>query len=155
MSTVDGPRNLRAAQEIADNVRRLLDEMEAADSASYDVVMGLSAQVANSIALGQLYNGIALTVATAANIRRNGAVAGLADGWAEVLTPRTEPATEEPDSLDYAMFTVWLEGNWKWVTKKMTTEAREAAVAAVLRYDAVSGDPSEDRLPRSSLAWWD
>ncbi len=62
----------------------------------------------------------------------------------------------EPDPLDYAMHTVWLEGNWKWVTQKMTTEAREAAVAAVLRYDrALKDNDPADLLDRETLAWWD
>lgn len=76
---------------------------------------------------------------------------------AATLASRAHGETQEPDPLDYAMFTVWLEGNWRWVTKKMTTEAREAAIAAVLRYDAaMKGDePNEDLLDRSSLAWWD
>jgi hypothetical protein len=56
--------------------------------------------------------------------------------------------------LDHAMFTVWLEGNWQWITKKMTTDEREAAVAAVLRYDAATHGDDEE-LPRSSLAWWE
>lgn len=63
-----------------------------------------------------------------------------------------------PDPLDYAMWTVWLEsGKWRWVTQKMTTEAREAAVAAVLRYDRAfkANEPQEDLLTRESLAWWD
>jgi hypothetical protein len=66
----------------------------------------------------------------------------------------------EPSDLDDAIFTVWLEGkegNWNWVTKKMTTEAREAAVAAVLRYDRWIGvnEPAKHLLTRKDLAWWD
>lgn len=63
----------------------------------------------------------------------------------------------EPDPLDDAMHTVWLDsGKWRWTTQQMTTEAREAAVAAVLRYDRTlkDGDPSK-LLTRESLAWWD
>ncbi len=60
-----------------------------------------------------------------------------------------------PSDLDYAMFTVWLEsGKWRWSTEKMTTEAREAAVAAVLRYSHRNSDRDE-LLTRESLAWWD
>lgn len=58
--------------------------------------------------------------------------------------------------LDSAMFVVWLEGNWQWLTRKMTTEEREAAIAAVLRHSVVMhrGD-DEEPLARSSLAWWE
>ncbi len=70
---------------------------------------------------------------------------------------RVRPApTGEPDPLDEAMHTVWLEsGKWRWATQKMTTEAREAAVAAVLRHDRVTKDPDEPLLTRESVAWWD
>lgn len=78
---------------------------------------------------------------------------------ADVLLEIANPAQFPPEPaspLDEAMFTVWLEGNWRWVTQKMTTEAREAAVAAVLRYDrAMKEDDPDDLLTRESLAWWD
>lgn len=76
---------------------------------------------------------------------------------AEGLARRHAAATVEPGPLDYAMWTVYLEGNWRWVTEKMTTEAREAAVAAVLRYDAhlKRDEPAENLTDRSSLAWWE
>lgn len=75
---------------------------------------------------------------------------------AEALAVRASGAAEEPNPLDHAMWTVWLEsGKWRWATQKMTTEAREAAVAAVLRHDkTMEKDPAE-WLDRSSLAWWD
>jgi hypothetical protein len=66
----------------------------------------------------------------------------------------------EPSDLDDAMWTVWLEsGKWRWTTSKMTTEVREAAVAAVLRYDrwmkAKAKEPADHLLKRERLAWWD
>jgi hypothetical protein len=60
----------------------------------------------------------------------------------------------EPDPLDGAMCSVWLHGRWRDLTMHMTTEQREAAVAAVLRYRHTV-DPVEDRIGRASLAWWD
>lgn len=58
--------------------------------------------------------------------------------------------------LDSAMFSVWLHGDWRWLTRKMTTEERAAAVGAVLRYSAVMhADDGEEPLARSSLAWWE
>jgi hypothetical protein len=65
---------------------------------------------------------------------------------------------EEPDPLDYAMWTVYIDsGKWRWTTQKMTTDAREAAVAAVLRYDRwmKAQEPDLTLLTRESLAWWD
>ncbi len=77
----------------------------------------------------------------------------------EARLPKLPPVVEHtPADLDYAMHTVWLEsGKWRWVTEKMTTEAREAAVAAVLRHDErmKEYEPEEDRLTRESLVWWD
>lgn len=61
----------------------------------------------------------------------------------------------EPDPLDHAMHTVWLDsGKWRWTTQKMTTQEREAAVAAVLRYSNEHLEP-DHQMDRSSLAWWD
>jgi hypothetical protein len=34
------------------------------------------------------------------------------------------------------MHSVWLHGNWRFLTMKMTTEEREAAAAAVQRHTA-------------------
>jgi hypothetical protein len=55
-----------------------------------------------------------------------------------------------------AWFTVWLEGKWRWVTSKMTTEQREYAadcVAAYSRYLAtVDGDL--EREEPEGLRWW-
>lgn len=72
------------------------------------------------------------------------------------MTVRLGPVGE-PDPLDEAMHTVWLDsGKWRWTTQQMTTEAREAAVAAVLRYDrTLKDDDPNDLLTRESLAWWD
>lgn len=67
-------------------------------------------------------------------------------------------ALREPDSLDEAMHTVYLDsGKWRWTTSKMTFEAREAAVNAVLRYDRRMKitEPDEDLLSRDDLAWWE
>jgi hypothetical protein len=55
-----------------------------------------------------------------------------------------------------AWFTVWLEGNWSWVTKKMTTPQREYAadcVAAYHRYLATE-DGELERGEPEGLRWW-
>jgi hypothetical protein len=51
---------------------------------------------------------------------------------------------------------VWLEGNWRWVTSRMTTAQREYAADRVAAYSAflasVDGEP--DRAEPEGLRWW-
>lgn len=68
------------------------------------------------------------------------------------------PPTDHPEyGLDSAMHSVWLHGDWRWLTQKMTSEEREAAAAAVERYhavlDATDPDPMGPLDP-SGLRWW-
>jgi hypothetical protein len=78
-----------------------------------------------------------------------------------VLRVATRPGPDLGDPLDHAMWVVWMEsatGKWRWVTGRMTTEAREAAVAAVLRYDRrlkERHDPEMKPMARERVAWWD
>lgn len=61
----------------------------------------------------------------------------------------------EPTDLDAAMHSVWLHGNWRFLTRKMTTEEREAAADAVQRYHSYIGDEEGDpALPITGLRWW-
>lgn len=73
-----------------------------------------------------------------------------------LLAGQQPTVPDEPDPLDHAMWEVYLEGQWRWVTSRMDTETREAAVAAVIRYDRwlqrTQGDPPS---PRSYFAWWE
>lgn len=55
--------------------------------------------------------------------------------------------------LDAVMHSVWLHGNWRYLTKQMTTEEKEAAWAAVLRHDALTQDEDIERLDPNSPAW--
>lgn len=68
------------------------------------------------------------------------------------------PVPGEPDPVDDAWFSVWLHGNWRFLTSKMTTEQREAAAAAVLRADAIKTAADEDDPdppgPPTGLRWW-
>jgi hypothetical protein len=77
--------------------------------------------------------------------------------WRPVIVVRVSSHPDRVDPLDEAMWTVRLEGNWRWVTQKMTTPAREAAVEAVLRYDRwfKADDSDEHLLTRESLVWWE
>lgn len=58
---------------------------------------------------------------------------------------------DERTALDHAMFSVWLHGKWRWLTTQMTTEAREAAWAAVKRHRQRSG---MDEPLSEDWAWW-
>jgi hypothetical protein len=65
---------------------------------------------------------------------------------AALLAERTQFA-----ALDSAMHSVWLHGNWWWLTRNMTTPEKEAAADAVDRYTATR--PPWDRgLPVDR--WW-
>lgn len=64
--------------------------------------------------------------------------------------------TDEPTPVEGAMHSVWLHGNWRWLTSKMTTPEREAAADAVQRYnDWLKRDIDEpnDDLGKG-LRWW-
>lgn len=54
-----------------------------------------------------------------------------------------------------ALHSVWLHGDWRWLTRNMTTEQREAAADAVERHSATLdhyGQPGDD-MPLD-LRWW-
>jgi hypothetical protein len=57
---------------------------------------------------------------------------------------------------DDAWGTVWLEGNWRYLTSKMTTPAREHAADAVARWSAALAktDGEPDRGEPGGLRWW-
>lgn len=56
-------------------------------------------------------------------------------------------------ALDGALHSVWLHGDWRWLTRNMTTEEREAAADAVARYSRRI-DPDADPLTDADLRWW-
>jgi hypothetical protein len=57
---------------------------------------------------------------------------------------------------DAAWGSVWLHGDWRWLTKCMTTPEREYAADCVARWNArlaeEDGDP--DRAEPDGLRWW-
>lgn len=62
----------------------------------------------------------------------------------------------KPTPGDAAWHSVWLHGNWRWLTKNMTTGEREHAADAVARYgqhlNSIDGaDHSEEP---DGLRWW-
>jgi hypothetical protein len=52
---------------------------------------------------------------------------------------------------DAAWHSVWLHGNWRYLTKQMTTPEREHAADAVARYSAHL-EPDEPEI--DGLRWW-
>lgn len=72
------------------------------------------------------------------------------------------PDSNAPDAgqaerahLDSAMHSVWLHGKWRWLTRNMTSEEREAAVRAIERHWAVTDLAIGDPVEHSNLRWWE
>ncbi|MCU1613693.1 MAG: hypothetical protein JWO98_1233 [Frankiales bacterium] len=57
---------------------------------------------------------------------------------------------------DAAWGSVWLHGNWRYLTKQMTTPEREHAADAVARWSAAlnADDQDLDDGEREGLRWW-
>jgi len=73
-----------------------------------------------------------------------------------VAAGAVEERPEDPDPLDYAMFEVWINGNWRFLTSKMSQVAKEAALAAVLRHgEWLHQADGEQPVTRESVAWWE
>ncbi|MFF8840525.1 hypothetical protein [Streptomyces sp. NPDC015130] len=76
------------------------------------------------------------------------------------LHARAQDRTARADAGDTvengAWHTVWLEGRWAWVTKKMTTEQREFAADRVAAYSAflAAVDGEVERAEPEGLRWW-
>ncbi len=78
------------------------------------------------------------------------------------LTALHGPAAPRQQSLaevaaDGAWHSVWLHGNWRWLTQNMTTEERDHAAASVERvWAAMREQDGEDIGPetRADLWWW-
>jgi hypothetical protein len=60
-------------------------------------------------------------------------------------------AHEDSGTSDAAWHSVWLHGNWRYLTSQMTTPERERAADAVHRHDRKE-NPDEPEL--SDLRWW-
>ncbi|MEU8469631.1 hypothetical protein AB0F30_17185 [Streptomyces sp. NPDC029006] len=56
---------------------------------------------------------------------------------------------------DAAWHSVWLHGDWRWLTKNMTTAEREHAADAVARYSAhLNADDPDLEAEVTDLRWW-
>lgn len=90
-------------------------------------------------------------------VRERGIADGLAqarDVWAQVIA-EDRGGTLEFDPLSRAMHSVWLHGDWRWLTRKITTEEREAAADAVPAYsDHLSRQDDEAPTGLADLRWW-
>ncbi|MFK0288275.1 hypothetical protein ACIQVL_48560 [Streptomyces sp. NPDC090499] len=60
----------------------------------------------------------------------------------------------QPLPGDAAWHSVWLHGNWRWLTKNMTTPEREHAADAVNRYSAHLNAEDPDLEEITDLRWW-
>lgn len=62
----------------------------------------------------------------------------------------------QPLPGDAAWGSVWLHGNWQWLTKNMTTPEREHAADAVARWSAALNAEDEDLEggELEGLRWW-
>lgn len=82
---------------------------------------------------------------------------GIADGLDQARTIHAQVIADhragavETDPLASAMHSVWLHGDWRWLTKNMTAEEREASAAAVQAY---SDRLHDDNEPLTDLRWW-
>ena len=58
--------------------------------------------------------------------------------------------------MDGAMHSIWLHGDWRWITRSMTTQQREYAADAVQRYSFWLNEDSAglDPLGTDELRWW-
>jgi hypothetical protein len=86
---------------------------------------------------------------------------GIADGLDQARTIHAQviadqrAGTLEFDPLSRAMHSVWLHGDWRWLTKNMTTEEREASADAGQAYsDHLSRQDDEAPTGLSGLRWW-
>lgn len=58
---------------------------------------------------------------------------------------------DRPLPGDAAWHSVWLHGNWSWLTKNMTTPEREHAADSIQRYSSHL-EPDEPEI--QGLRWW-
>ncbi|MGW5003290.1 hypothetical protein ACWEP8_37180 [Streptomyces hydrogenans] len=72
--------------------------------------------------------------------------------------PASRPGARHPDDTveNGAWGTVWLEGNWRWLTSRMTTAEREYAADRVAAWSRVlaAADGEQGRSKPDGLRWW-
>jgi hypothetical protein len=111
MTKMDGPAHWRTAGGILAEVAALRQKIEQAGATM--VAPALAEAIDRSVGLrlaeAQVHATLALTAATAANIRRNGAVSTSTIGWDEVLgEPTGVPTCPEHQALALRWGDVWV-----------------------------------------------
>ncbi|WP_033024035.1 hypothetical protein, partial [Streptomyces capuensis] len=126
-----------AVQSKREDVARVNEGMEAA----FRVAIGHT--------IGAFYG-----VEAAAAYGRDGILPPDDAGVAEAATPASDPHGDTPENA--AWHSVWLHGNWRYLTSQMTTPEREHAARCVERYDRVLAevDGESHRGGPEGLRWW-
>jgi hypothetical protein len=138
-----------AAAERAETEAALLEARAATLRANARAARAQSEAAAAHLAVAEVRRLAELTINTSV---RSQAVEQARDTLA--VLDAINPDTAMPG--DAAWHSVWLHGDWRWLTKNMTTPEREHAADAVARYgtvlDAIDG---EDRSEEpEDLRWW-
>jgi hypothetical protein len=83
-------------------------------------------------------------------------VDAITDGIMQALAKERAVVQPAIAALDGALHSVWLHGDWRWLTSRMTTEQREAAAEAVERHSAALNADAVDEfvLDGDDLRWW-
>jgi hypothetical protein len=100
--------------------------------------------VTTQAALAEVRRLCDLTIATSARVPA-------VDQARDTLAAIDAVTGSDPLPGDAAWHSVWLHGNWSWLTKNMTTPEREHAADAVQRYSAHI-EPDEPEI--DGLRWW-
>jgi hypothetical protein len=77
----------------------------------------------------------------------------------ELTSDQLDGLYAERDTADAAWGSVWLHGDWRWLTKNMTTEQREHVADAVARWHAAlyadyADYPGVRPPDDAELRWW-
>lgn len=157
----DTERRLRAELRIAQQRAHTADaeraEAEAALLEARAATLRANARAARAqaeaaaahLAVAEVRRLSELTITSSARVQ---AVAQARDTLAVI--DAINPDTALPG--DAAWHSVWLHGDWRWLTKNMTTPEREHAADAVARYDTVlsAADGEDQSEEPEDLRWW-
>lgn len=160
MNPAAGDRNLVAQLALAQRQAHTADAQRA--EADADLLETRAALRRADAVATRSHAEAALAVAAVAEVRR----------FCQMTTTsiRVQAAQQARDTLeildaitgadplpgDAAWHSVWLHGNWSWLTENMTTPEREHAADAVARYGAHlnAEDPNLGPAEPEGLRWW-
>jgi hypothetical protein len=138
-------------------------EPEVVHLALYTWEERLGAWLVGQALCGRSVEGVALFDGTgpsceACGIYRPTYEAALAREVALLHPPAGRTGARHPDDTaeNGAWGTVWLEGNWRWLTSRMTTAQREYAADRVAAWSRVlaAADGEQGRPEPDGLRWW-